>query len=296
MSEPRPRIGIIGTGRMGIAICQRLADRGWPIVAHDRRRERRDLVIESGAAWAESAAEVATQCSVLVTVLPGTAEVSAVRDCVITALSPRATWIDMTTAAPAMAPEIADAARSRELRTLDAPIGGDPTAARRGQLVAFVGASQADLDANHELLGQLATTIIHAGGPGSGYTTKLLVNLLWFGQAVANAEALSLAVRAGLDPEVVRDAVQQSAAASRFMERDAGALLGGDDLAAYALERCHEQLRTILSVGDDLQVPLALGERVTELYAQALERYGNVDGELLAARLIVERARVNFSD
>lgn len=80
------------------------------------------------------------------------------------------------------------------------------------------------------------------------------------------------------------------------MDRDAVALLSGDDLTGYALERCHEQLRTILTVGDDLQVPLALGERVTELYAQALERYGNVDGELLAARLVAERASVNFSD
>jgi 3-hydroxyisobutyrate dehydrogenase len=280
---------------MGLAICARLADLGWSIVAHDRRRECRNLVIQSGAEWVESAAEAATRCSVLITVLPGTAEVNEVRDRVITALSPGATWIDATTAAPAIAQEIADAARTRGLRTLEAPVGGDPMAARQGQLVGFVGASQADLEANQELLGQLAKTIIHAGPPGSGYTIKLLVNLLWFGQAVASAEALSLAVRAGLDPEVVRGAVQLSAAASRFMERDAVALMSGDDLTAYSLERCHEQLRTILTVGDDLDVPLAVGERVTELYAQALERYGSVDGELLAARLIAERARVNFS-
>lgn len=80
------------------------------------------------------------------------------------------------------------------------------------------------------MLEHLAGTIIHVGKPGSGYTMKLLLNLLWFGQAVANAEALSLAVRAELDPWVVRSAVQQSAAANRFVERDAEALLSGEDL------------------------------------------------------------------
>ena len=69
------------------------------------------------------------------------------------------------------------------------------------------------------------------------------------GQAVANAEAHSVAGRAGLDPWVVRSAVQQSAAANRFMERDADALLGGDDLTSYALGRCDDQLRIALSLG-----------------------------------------------
>lgn len=80
------------------------------------------------------------------------------------------------------------------------PLAGDPVAARTGQLLVFVGAHEADLESHRGLLEHLASTIIHVGTPGSGYTMKLLVNLLWFGQADADAEALSLAVRAGLDP------------------------------------------------------------------------------------------------
>jgi 3-hydroxyisobutyrate dehydrogenase len=295
MTTSRPQVGIVGTGRIGIAVCARLADGGFSIIANDRRGELREAVIETGAQWADTAAETAARCDVLLTVLPGPAELVAARDSLIDALRPGSTWIDMTTANPALAEEIANSARDREVRTLDAPLAGDPVAARTGQLLVFIGAHEADLESHRRLLEHLAGTIIHVGKPGSGYTMKLLVNLLWFGQAVANAEALSLAVRAGLDPWAVRSAVQQSAAANRFMERDAVALLSGDDLTSYALGRCHDQLRMVLSLGRELEVPLALGDRVTELYAQALQRYGDLDGELLAARLIAERAHVDFT-
>ncbi len=123
---------------------------------------------------------------------------------------------------------------------------------------------------------------------------KLLVNLLWFGQAVANAEVLSLAVRAGMNPETVRQAVQQSAAASRFMERDAPALMRGDDLTTFPLARCLAELSDVLSLGVQHEVSLALGERVTEIYDEALKHFGDVDGELLAARWVIEQAKVEF--
>lgn len=103
------------------------------------------------------------------------------------------------------------------------PLAGDPEAAPRRSAAGFHSAHEEDQEAHRGLLEHLASTVIHAGRPGSGYTMKLLVNLLWFGQAVATAEVLSLAVRAGLDPWVVRAAVQQSAAANRFMERDVDA-------------------------------------------------------------------------
>jgi 3-hydroxyisobutyrate dehydrogenase len=64
----------------------------------------------------------------------------------------------------------------------------------------------------------------------------------------------------------------------------------------FSLARCHEELAGVLALGKQLDVPLPLTERVTELHARALERYGDIDGELLAARIVAERAGVRFSD
>ena len=132
--------------------------------------------------------------------------------------------------------------------------------------------------------------IVHVGGHGAGYTVKLLVNLLWFGQAVASAEALAIATRGGLDPQVFRSAVQQSAACGRFMDESAGALLAGDDMTSFSLAGCHRELAEVVELAQEYGVPVDLSEMVRDLYAQALAHYGDVDGELLAARLVFDRS------
>lgn len=281
---------------MGLPMCHRLTERGFCVVGTDRRPELRAPVTEAGARWAGSAAEVAARCGVLITMLPGPGEVSEIGGEVIGAMSPDSTWIDMSSATPAVGAEIARAAGDRGVRILDAPVGGGPPEARTGELVAFVGGSAGHLRAQRDVLESLAGQVLHVGPAGSGYAVKLIVNMLWFEQAIAGAEALSLAARAGLDLETVRLALQQSAAASRFLERDASALMRGDDLASFSLARSHEELAGVLALGDQLHVPLALAERATELYAQALEHYGDVDGELLAARLVAQRAGVDLAD
>jgi hypothetical protein len=71
--------------------------------------------------------------------------------------------------------------------------------------------------------------------------------------------------------------------------------MAGDDLTSFSLASCYEELAGVLALGEQLDVPLALAERVTELYGQALEHYGNADGELLGARFVTERAGVDLS-
>ncbi|MDQ6731226.1 MAG: NAD(P)-dependent oxidoreductase [Actinomycetota bacterium] len=287
-------IGIVGVGRMGLPMCARLAEQGFGIVATDVRSDARAAVIAAGGDWADSVTRVAAQAEVVISVLPGPPEVSAICEQLIAALSPGSTWIDMSTATPGVAAQITRSAAVHHVRTLDAPVGGGPAQAREGRLLAFVGGSVEDLQAQRGILDALTDRVLHVGAAGTGYTVKLLINLLWFGQAVANAEVLSLAVRAGIDPETVRHAVQQSAAASRFMELDAPALMRGENLPSFSLARCLEELSGVLRLGREHEVPLALGERVTEMYAAALKHFGEVDGELLAARRVTEQAGIEF--
>ena len=79
------------------------------------------------------------------------------------------------------------------------------------------------------------------------------------------------------------------------MEREAQALLAGDDLRSFSLAGCVEELKAVTTLGDRLEIPLRATERVTSLYDEALTHYGDIDGELLAARLAAERAGVTFS-
>ncbi|MFE2069704.1 NAD-binding protein [Streptomyces sp. NPDC059467] len=105
---------------------------------------------------------------------------------------------------------------------LEAPMGGSPDDAEHGRLRLFVGGSAEVLERCRPLLEAVATSdrISHMGGPGTGCTTKLLINLLWFGQAAATAEALLLGRRAGIDLAALRDTPADSAAGSDFIRRD----------------------------------------------------------------------------
>ena len=84
-------------------------------------------------------------------------------------------------------------------------MGGGIAAAREGKMQLFVGGAASAVERHRALLEVLGDPdrIVHTGGHGTGYTVKLLVNLLWFGQAVATAEALLLGQRAGIDPAVL---------------------------------------------------------------------------------------------
>jgi 3-hydroxyisobutyrate dehydrogenase len=281
------RVGVIGLGRMGLPICARLAHSGLSVVATDIDDSRRAAAVSAGAAWLPGARAVAAAADLVITVLPSAADVESVAADLAGGMAPGALWMDMSTASPRPT-------TPGHVRALDAPVGGGPEAAREGRLLSFVGARAQDLEAARPVLEVVADRIIHVGPPGSGYTLKLLANALWFGQAVAVAEALTLAERAGIDPETARAALGQSAAGGRFLDRDAPALLAGDDLTSFALARCCEQLDTLLAMGEQLAVPLELARVVDEVHRRALAHYGEVDGELLGARFVAERAGVRF--
>ncbi|MCA2222459.1 NAD(P)-dependent oxidoreductase [Nonomuraea aurantiaca] len=290
-----PKIGFIGVGRMGLPMCANLARAGHRVHASDVRPEREKDVVAAGALWAASAAEAAAGAEVLVTMLPGPEEVRAVMLApgdALEALAAGATWIDMTSNSPALVAPIREQAERRGVRVLEAPVGGGVPAARAGTLHLFVG-GPADLLARHrpllDVLGD-PERIIHLGGPGTGYTAKLLANLLWFGQAIATAEALLLGRRAGIDLAVLREALGSSAASSTFVRRDLDALFAGDYLESFGLDRCCEELETVTAMADELGVPFELSHLVERTYQRALDRYGAVDGELLAIALLEEQA------
>lgn len=280
---------------MGMPICERLVRAGYQVTAGDRRSQLEPDVLALGASWGGSARAVAVGADVLVTVLPGPAEVRDALlgpDGALAGLRAGATWVDMSTCPPGDGRTLAAEARGRGVRCLDAPLGGDPAAARAGTLRLFVGGDAADVENKRRLLEAIAepAAISHLGGHGAGYLAKLLVNLLWFGQALATAEALLLAEKEGLDVDVLREAIGNSAASTQFVRQDLGALLDGDYLASFGLDRCHEELRAVTEAARAAGVPHELASVVEGIYGRALERYGPLDGELLGVALLEDEA------
>jgi 3-hydroxyisobutyrate dehydrogenase len=284
---------------MGMPMCANLVQAGYTVTAGDVRPGRETEVTACGARWAGEAAEAAAGADVLITMLPGTQELTEVMlgpGGVLAVLPPEATWIDMTSTDPKAGRELAAAAHGRGVRVLEAPVGGGVPAAVAGTLQLFVGGDAVLLEQHRALLQVLAdpARITHVGGTGTGYTAKLLVNLLWFGQAVATAEALLLGRRAGIDLDVLRSAFAGSAAASHFITHDLSALFQGDYLTSFGLDRCCEELAAVTALARENRMPFELSEHVERVYRLALDRYGPVDGELLAVAMLEEQAGVRL--
>lgn len=272
---------------MGIGVCMRLVQAGLPVLVADRDISRRAAAAAAGAEWAGSSIAAATAADVVVTALPGSEEVELVMNALLPAMKPGGAWIDLTSTSPRIGAQLRSLAVG--IACLDAPMGGDPDAAREGALDLYVGGDRGTVESHRAILETLGR-IHEVGGPGSGQIVKLLINLLWFGQAVATGEALLLARRAGLDIARVRGALMHSSADSGFIRRDLVDLLGGDYMTSFGLDRCCEELDAIIGLAEELEVPFELSGAVRDLYARALDRFGARDGELLAVARLEEIA------
>jgi 3-hydroxyisobutyrate dehydrogenase len=289
------RVALVGVGRMGLPTCAALVKAGYQVTVTDKRAESRADAIMCGAAWRDTPAQAAVAADVLITMLPGPQEVQAAMlgaDGALEAMTAGAAWIDMTSSSPSAIRPIRERAIDAGMQVLEAPVGGGIQAAREGRLQLFVGGPAAVVERHRTLLEALADPdrIVHAGGHGAGYTAKLLVNLLWFGQAIATAEVLLVGQRAGIDLRVLEHALSDSSAASAFISRNVDPLFHGDYLASFGLDRICEELEAVTALARDYQVPFELSEVVRRIYRRALARYGPVDGELLAMALLEDEA------
>lgn len=295
------RVGVLGLGRMGLPIATALRAAGFEVVAFDPSPERSKLATDAGLAVAASSDDLAATVDVLITVLPGPIELeyALVAQGVIDRLGGGALWLDLTSGAPDVAERLAAFASDRGVATVGAPMAGGPAAAATRSLRFFVGGAPAAIERAEPLLIALGGSgaIERIGDRvGSGHIAKLLANLLWFGQAVAVTEALLLGVSLGVRVDVLRRSLASSAGGSVFIDEYLDRLLAGNYLETFGIDRCVEELETLVRLAELQAVPFELSSNVARLYREALERFGAIDGELLAARLLEERAGIRLSD
>jgi 3-hydroxyisobutyrate dehydrogenase len=279
--ESSARIGWIGTGVMGAAMCSHVVSAGYEVRVFNRTRERAAAVLDQGARWCGSPAAIGAESDIVFTMVGFPADVRATilgQDGVLASMKPGSLLIDMTTSEPSLAIEIDAAAVERQVDALDAPVSGGDVGARNAALVVMVGGRAVAFERALPLLRLLGGTITLQGGPGAGQHAKMMNQIAIATGMIGVCEALLYAYRAGLDVERAVDTIKGGAAGSWSLSNYAPRLLRGDLEPGFRVDHFIKDLGIALAEARrmNLSLPgLALAEQLyVAARAQGLGRKG----------------------
>jgi 3-hydroxyisobutyrate dehydrogenase len=284
MPEPKPTIGFIGLGRMGLPMAKKLLESGYPVTVYNRTAAKAAPLVALGATLAPSVGAVAATADLIGACLDRVETSIAVflgPDGVADRARAGTLAVDHGTIGPDTARTIAQGLAGRGIDFLDAPVSGGPEGAERGTLTIMAGGSQAGFDRAAPVLRAYGKTVVRMGGVGTGSLTKLVNQLLCFVHGAVAAEALAFAERSGLDLAAVGRVMEVSFGQSRMFERTLGRVLAGDLQAGAALRLYDKDLGLIEQVGRETGARLPLTRAAERLLEEAL-RSGLEDGDLAA--------------
>jgi len=271
------RIGFIGLGIMGSPMARNLIKAGRELVVYDVVAERVTDVVRAGARAGTSSKDVASQADVVITMLPNSPHVKDAvlgPNGVLEGAKPGTIVVDMSSIAPLVAQEVAEALARKDVEMLDAPVSGGEPKAIQGTLAIMVGGKAEVFEKVKPLLLQMGSSAVLCGGVGSGNVTKLANQIIVALNIAAMSEALVLAAKAGVDPGLVYQAIRGGLAGSTVLDAKAPMVLAGNYKPGFRIELHIKDLQNALDTAHALGVPVPLTGQIMEIM-QALR----VDGK-----------------
>ncbi len=209
------RIGWVGTGVMGSSLCGHLVDKGFEVTVSTRTPSKAKPLLDKGARWVGSSAQVTAQANVVFTMVGFPSDVREIyfgKAGLLNEVLPSTVLVDMTTSEPSLAVEIYEAARAKGAYAVDAPVSGGDVGARNGTLSIMVGGDSGVVEALRPLFEVMGKTTVHQGRAGSGQHTKLCNQITIAGTMVGVCESLLYGYKAGLDLETMLQSIRGGAA------------------------------------------------------------------------------------
>jgi 3-hydroxyisobutyrate dehydrogenase-like beta-hydroxyacid dehydrogenase len=282
-------IAVIGAGRMGRPMVDRLVAAGYVPVVHARRPQTQAAADAAGLRWARSIAEAVRDADLVLTVVFDETQLRSVtlgRDGALAAMKPGSILIQHTTCDPAVVTDIADAAKRHGIEVLDAAVSGTPRDIAAGRLTVWAGGPEATLDSARAALGTYASPVLSVGPVGHGQRVKLVNNALFVAQVGLAVEAVRIAAGVGLGEADVLAALQHGSGASRALS--AVAWIGADNVGPRLSEFMIKDVDAVRLIAERAQVDLGL---LGDVLDSAAVREGVLNGGIAADRDLAARSR-----
>ncbi|WNB92222.1 NAD(P)-dependent oxidoreductase [Bacillus sp. NEB1478] len=248
-------IGFIGTGVMGKSMAGHLMKAGYPLYVYTRTKEKADELIDQGAKWASSPAEIAQNADIIITMVGYPSDVEHVylsEEGLVAHAKPGSFLIDMTTSSPQLAQKIAAAAAEKDVQAFDAPVSGGDIGAKEARLSIMVGGDQPAFEELKTVFSLMGSNVVYQGKAGSGQHTKMCNQIAIASGMIGVCEAILYAEKAGLDPETVLKSIESGAAGSWSLSNLAPRMLKGDFAPGFYVKHFIKDMTIALNSAEEM--------------------------------------------
>ncbi|MFZ0095500.1 MAG: NAD(P)-dependent oxidoreductase [Pseudolabrys sp.] len=279
------KIGLVGLGRMGAAMSQRLREQGFDVVGWDVNGDRTKALADGGLQIAADARAVAADCEIIISIVTedhGVRRIFTGPQGFLGGDVNGKLFIEMSTLQPMTGRELAPLVEAKGARLIESPVLGTIPQVRDGILFALVGWRIEDLDRARPVLEKMTRRIAHMGPNGCGYAMKLAVNLGLGAYIQALSESLALGAKQGLALDQMLDVLQEAPYASGWMKSKIGVMKGEKPEMTLDIRTLRKDIMSAVATGALSGVPMPLSAgTLASLSAAVANGYGSGDlGEL----------------
>jgi len=262
------KIGFVGLGIMGKPMAKNLLKAGHQLTVYDIRPGPVEEVVAAGASRGKSAKHVAAHSEITITMLPDGPDVEQAvlgPDGVLEGAGKGAIVVDMSSINPMVAQKVGAACADKGVEFLDAPVSGGEPGAINATLAIMVGGNQETFDRVLPVFQAMGASVTLTGPVGAGNVTKLANQIMVASNIAAMGEALALATKAGLDPEVVFNAVKGGLAGSNVLNAKAPMAIARNFKPGFRIRLHHKDLRNSLQAAESLGIALPITSLVQQM-------------------------------
>lgn len=284
------KVGFIGLGIMGKPMAINLMDAGYSLIVLDTNKAAGDLT-HKGAESFSTCKEVAANSDIVITMLPDSPEVKEVvygQDGVLEGIKSGAIFVDMSTIAPSTAREVYDSLKEKGVEALDAPVSGGQVGAEAGTLSIMCGGSQAAFDEVMPLFQVMGKSAVLIGDAGAGQMTKACNQMIVGMTIQAVAESFTLAKKAGVNLEKMREALLGGFAQSRILDLHGQRIIDRNFDPGFKIKLHRKDMNIALEAGKEFSVPL-YGSALVASHMDAVLASGKGEYDHSSLALLMEQ-------
>ncbi|GAA0480623.1 NAD(P)-dependent oxidoreductase [Salinibacillus aidingensis] len=268
-------IGFVGTGVMGKSMARNLMKAGYSLQLYTRTKEKAQELLNEGAAWKNSVAELAETSDVIITIVGYPKDVEEIyfgENGILENAREGTYLIDMTTSKPQLAQKIDEQAKKKRLYALDAPVSGGDIGARDGKLAIMIGGNESAYEEMLPVFNVMGENIILQGPAGAGQHTKMSNQITIASNMIGVCEAIMYAKKAGLNPERVLDSITTGAAGSFSLSKLGPRMIQGDFEPGFYVKHFIKDMKIALESAKDMNLMTPGLELSLSLYTELAEK------------------------